>query len=88
MIEREEPVYEEIEETIYDAYESGGTEDTWSPVSWYCPNCGAKTTAYRKADGTLRVACANPLCQVLLVRKDISRRHKVIEVYASRVQAY
>ena len=89
-MERNEQYYEDIDEDgrleSVEGIDESDEVDTWSPVTWYCPNCGTITTAYRKSDGRIKVTCPNLMCHVLMVRKDLGRRHKVIEVYASNYQ--
>lgn len=62
--------------------------DIWKPSSWYCPNCGTLTTAYRNAEGMMRVECQNENCHMVMVRTDKGRRHSVIEVYAAKLHRY
>lgn len=58
--------------------------DIWQPSSWYCPNCGTLTTAYKNSEGMLKVACPNKKCNIVMVRTDKGRRHSIIDVYACK----
>lgn len=61
-----------------------GSSDFWQPVSWHCPNCGTLTRAFRNSEGLVKAVCPNERCNVVMVRKDMGRRHSVIDVYASK----
>ncbi len=62
--------------------------NVWKPSSWYCPNCGRLTTAYRNSEGMMKVECQNENCHIVMVRTDKGRRHSVIEVYAAKLQGH
>ena len=57
-------------------------QDRWTPISWYCPNCGTLVTGYRNAQGTVKVVCSR--CHVTMIRAGKSRRLDTISIYAPR----
>lgn len=60
----------------------------WKPSSWYCPNCGTMTTAFRNSEGMMKVECSNKECNIVMVRTDKGRRHSVIDVYAAKLSEH
>ncbi len=56
----------------------------WQGVSWHCPNCGTKVTAYQNKEGKFKVQCQ--VCKCALIRTPKGRRRDSIEVIAPRGQ--
>ena len=65
-----------------------GNEEVWKPSSWYCPNCGRLTRAFKNSEGIMKVECQNKDCHMVMVRTDKGRRHSVIEVYVAKLQEH
>ena len=54
-------------------------EDTWEPLSWFCPNCATKVIAYKNDKGEFKVQCNR--CGVVMVQKIKNRRCNRMEIY-------
>lgn len=57
--------------------------NSWRPLSWYCPNCGQKVTASQNNNGEFKVTCMQ--CKNSMVRIPKGRRHYTIELYAPKM---
>lgn len=55
---------------------------SWRSLSWYCPNCGQRITAYQNGKGEFKAACCR--CRTVSIRIPKGRRHGTIEVYAPK----
>ena len=54
--------------------------DPWRAYDCYCPNCNARLTGYRDAEGAIKISCFR--CGARIVRRFMGRRHDRFEVYA------
>lgn len=58
----------------------------WTPLSWYCSNCGHLVTGYKNSNGDVKVECK--VCHAVMIRKIKGRRHNTIDLYAPKENEY
>ena len=57
-----------------------GSESEWRQISWFCPNCGKLVEGALNRQGVAKKACPN--CKTSMVRRHVSLKKDIIEIYA------
>lgn len=57
-----------------------GSESEWRQIRWFCPNCRSLIEGSLNKEGVAKAACA--VCGTFMIRRRVSAKKDVIEVYA------